>query len=99
MVVAAVFINVSGPRLCASGRFSSASLSTFGEEISDDRETCDGECEMADVKDCCSTDGELLTALSSFSRGTEARSFWDWLIRKKNLIGPFCKTNKKIHIH
>jgi len=98
MVVAAVFINVSGTRVCANGRFSSASLSTLGEEISDNRETCVGRCEMADVKDGCSTDGELLTALSCFSGGVEARSFWDWLIRKKNLIGPFCKTHKKIHI-
>lgn len=76
-VVAAVCITVSGARICATGRFSSASLSTFGEEISDNREACDGKCEMADVKDGCSTDGELLTALSCFSRGAEAKSFWD----------------------
>jgi hypothetical protein len=89
MVVAAVCINVSGARICASGLFSSTSLSAFGEEISANREICDGNCEMADVKDGCSTDGELLTAFSCFSSGAEARSFWDWLIRKKNLIGPF----------
>jgi hypothetical protein len=62
MVVAAVCITVSGARICASGRFSSAWLSTFGEEISDARETCDGKREMVDVKDGCSRHGELLTA-------------------------------------
>jgi hypothetical protein len=98
VVEAAVWINVSGVRTCASGRFSSASLSAFGEEISDNRETSDGQCETVDVKDGCSTDGELLTAGSCFSAGGETRSFWDWLIRKKNLIGPFCKANKKIDI-
>jgi hypothetical protein len=77
---------------------SSASLSTFGEEASANRETSDGNCEMADVGDGCSTDREVVTAGSSSSTGVEARSFWDWLMRKKNLIGPFCKTNKKIHI-
>lgn len=98
IVVAAVCNTVSGFRICACGRISSVSLSAFGEEISDNRGTSDGKCEMADVKDGCSTDDELVTAGSCFSTGAEARFFWDWLIRKKNLMGPFCKTNKKIHI-
>jgi hypothetical protein len=98
--VATVVVNVSGARMGVSGgkSLASASLSVFVKGGSVNRETIEDNCEVGGFGDGCSTDDKVLKADSSFSTGAEARSFWDWLILKKNLIGPFCKTNKNIHM-